>query len=63
MYTYWKEQGILENIQRTLRMFWHMSGVTLVRGALFTREEIRALVFIAVRSGASCSRGAASERI
>lgn len=51
MYTYWKEQGILENILRTLRVFWHMSGVTLVRGASFCSHVKRTERLASLRSG------------
>lgn len=37
MYTHWKEQGILENSENTACV---LARVTLVKVALFTREEI-----------------------
>lgn len=50
MYTYWKEQGILENIPRTF-VFWHTAGVTLVRGASFCSHVERSEHLLWVRSG------------
>lgn len=51
MHTYCKERGILENIPRTLRVFRHVPGVTLVRGALCCSHVERIEPLLSVRSG------------
>lgn len=48
MYTYWKEQGILESILRTLCV---LPRVTLVRGASFCSHVKRSGRLSSLRSG------------